>query len=225
LVSHLLHGEYEHSERYSVSASRPGVLCRDWKNDSDLSHVAVHRGRVLLGRRESTEVNVAKPLRALRKTSCYQRRAAGASQLAEIDQHGQGRLVFELRGDVSEKGEGSLGAQAGGINLNSHRQERLVGVEPTCRVWEARAWPLGQRRLVDRTSPHVRAGSGIRTPVTWLEARGLAAGPIPQRSREQSGRRGSRTLKARRSPDFKSGAVARRLALPNSRLIRPNGPQ
>jgi hypothetical protein len=33
--------------------------------------------------------------------------------------------------------------------------------------------------------------------------------------RSSSGRRGSRTLKAHRSPDFKSGAVALRLALPN----------
>jgi hypothetical protein len=37
----------------------------------------------------------------------------------------------------------------------------------------------------------IRAGSGIRTPVAWLEARSRAAGPIPQRFRFKSGRRGS----------------------------------
>jgi hypothetical protein len=51
------------------------------------------------------------------------------------------------------------------------------------------------------------AGSGIRTPVAWLEARSLAAGPIPQgQDSRLSGRRGSWTLKAHRSSDFESGA-------------------
>ncbi len=89
-------------------------------------------------------------------------------------------------------------------------RERPAGVEPACRTWEARAWPLGPGRC-----DHLSAGSGIRTPVAWLEARSRAAGPIPPRSsRESSGRRGSRTPKAYRSPEFESGAVASRLALP-----------
>jgi hypothetical protein len=27
------------------------------------------------------------------------------------------------------------------------KAERLAGVEPACQAWEARAWPLGQRRF------------------------------------------------------------------------------
>jgi hypothetical protein len=46
-----------------------------------------------------------------------------------------------------------------------------------------------------------------------LEARSRAIGPIPRTS---GGRRGSRTLKAHRSPGFEPGAVADRLALPSS---------
>ena len=70
------------------------------------------------------------------------------------------------------------------------------------------------------------AGSGIRTPVAWLEARSRAIGPIPQ---ETGGRRGSRTLKAHRSPGFEPGAVALRLALPHRRApaagIEPASPR
>ena len=58
------------------------------------------------------------------------------------------------------------------------------------------------------------AGSGSRTPVAWLEVRSRAIGPIPPHS-ESGGRRGSRTLKAHRSPGFGPGAVADRLALPS----------
>jgi hypothetical protein len=63
------------------------------------------------------------------------------------------------------------------------------------------------------------AGSGSRTPSAWLEARSRAIRPIPQTA---SGRRGSRTLKAHRSPGFEPGAVALRLALP-SRAISSGG--
>jgi hypothetical protein len=93
-------------------------------------------------------------------------------------------------------------------------RERPAGVEPACRAWEARAWPLGQGRRLSS------AGSGIRTPVARLKAGSRAAGPIPRSSRRSpipatdSGRRGSRTPKAHRSPDFESGAVANRLVLP-----------
>ena len=57
-----------------------------------------------------------------------------------------------------------------------------------------------------------RASCGSRTHVSGLE------GPCLCRSakdaRKRGGRRGSRTLKALRSPEFESGAVANRLALP-----------
>jgi hypothetical protein len=43
-------------------------------------------------------------------------------------------------------------------------------------------------------------------------------------SRFPSGRRGSRTLKAHRSPDFESGAVTHRLALPSTFRSRPQVP-
>jgi hypothetical protein len=59
-------------------------------------------------------------------------------------------------------------------------RERLAGVEPACQAWEARAWPLGQRRFLLIDQGISRAGSGNRTPVAWLEARSRTARPIPQ---------------------------------------------
>ena len=108
---------------------------------------------------------------------------------------------------------------------------RLIQSQGACRLADSRVRAprgsrtrlsgLGSPRLAARPGTHQpsrrsRAGSGIRTPVAWLEARSRAAGPIPQCS-SQGGRRGSRTLKAHRSPDFESGAVALRLALPHRR--------
>jgi hypothetical protein len=63
-------------------------------------------------------------------------------------------------------------------------RERPAGVEPAYRTWEARAWPRGPGRYAhsrfEVTEFRFIAGSGIRTPVAWLEARSRAAGPIPR---------------------------------------------
>ena len=101
-------------------------------------------------------------------------------------------------------------------------RDRPAGVEPACRAWEARP----DRSARDASDIASSAGSGSRTPVAWLEARCRALGPIP---RLAGGRRGSRTLKAHRSPGFKPGAVALRLALPHRRApaagIEPASPR
>ena len=101
-------------------------------------------------------------------------------------------------------------------------RERPAGVEPACRTWEARP----DRSARDASTVASSAGSGSRTPVAWLEARSHAVGPIP---RPAGGRRGSRTLKAHRSPGFEPGAVAVRLALPHRRApaagIEPASPR
>jgi hypothetical protein len=77
-------------------------------------------------------------------------------------------------------------------------RERPAGVEPACRTWAARAWPLGPGCHAHFSIPDARfqipnlrisAGSGIRTPVAWLEARSRATGPIPRCVRFRSGRR------------------------------------
>jgi hypothetical protein len=60
--------------------------------------------------------------------------------------------------------------------------------------------PHAGRSFDDLSIPVERLGGNRRSP------------PV---SRYWSGRRGSRTLKAHRSPDFKSGGVARQLALPS----------
>ena len=86
--------------------------------------------------------------------------------------------------------------------------------------------PAPDRSARDASTVASSAGSGIRTPIAWLEARSRALGPIP---RLAGGRRGSRTLKAHRSPGFEPGAVALRLALPYRRApaagIEPASPR
>ena len=71
---------------------------------------------------------------------------------------------------------------------------------------------MPDRSARDASAIASSAGSGSRTPIAWLEDRSRALGPIP---RPASGRRGSRTLKAHRSPGFGPGAVADRLVLPH----------
>src|SRR5262249_19012582 len=99
--------------------------------------------------------------------------------------------------------------------------------------------PRGSRtRLSDLATPRLTArpgthqpslrvrDRGVENPVAWLEVRSRAAGPIP---RPESGRRGSRTLKAHRSSGFGPGAVADRLVLPHRRApaagIEPASPR
>ena len=86
--------------------------------------------------------------------------------------------------------------------------------------------PAPDRSARDASTTASSAGSGSRTPVAWLEARSRAIGPIPRTS---GGRRGSRTLKAHRSPGFEPGAVALRLALPRRQApaagIEPASPR
>src|SRR5208282_2449926 len=86
--------------------------------------------------------------------------------------------------------------------------------------------PAPDRSARDASTVASSAGSGIRTPIAWLEARSRALGPIP---RLAGGRRGSRTLKAHCSPGFEPGAVARRLVLPYRRApaagIEPASPR
>ena len=70
------------------------------------------------------------------------------------------------------------------------------------------------QRAVGRRPPRVgRVPGGSRTRLSGLEDRRLGRSAT---GTSLSGRRGSRTLKARRSPGFRPGAVARRLALPCS---------
>ena len=73
-------------------------------------------------------------------------------------------------------------------------------------------------RLADSRVRHARVE--LACPVWKTGA--SAARPMTQRT--ASGRRGSRTLKAHRSPDLESGAVALRLALPTS-LREHRGPE
>ena len=114
-----------------------------------------------------------------------------------------------------------------------HGTVARVGVEPT--GTRLSTWPLcrfayhaiGQYDvresnppgLLERqaTSPEVerRIGQSARresNPPVLLG--GQVPGPLGHGHVVSSGRRGSRTLKARRSPGFKPGAVACRLALP-----------
>jgi hypothetical protein len=92
-------------------------------------------------------------------------------------------------------------------------RERPAGVEPACQTWKVRAWPPGPRRNTNRKR------SILNTETTKQTHSDLFFPPFPlfpsvKESSLSGGRRGSRTPKAHRSPEFESGAVANRLALP-----------
>ena len=99
--------------------------------------------------------------------------------------------------------------------------------------------PRGSRtRLSDLGSPRLTARPGTHQPSLRVRDRGVeprspgwkpGVVPLDQSRETAGGRRGSRTLKAHRSPGFEPGAVAHRLALPNRRApaagIEPASPR
>jgi hypothetical protein len=97
--------------------------------------------------------------------------------------------------------------------------------EPFCFVRSSGGWNRTSGLHVQSVAllPAVTAPESS-SRITSIREEGFEPSPSDSKSgglpvsRFPSGRRGSRTLKAHRSPDFESGAVTHRLALPSSLL-------
>ena len=126
------------------------------------------------------------------------------------------RAVFQFRGlesnqrpPRSERGVATSSNHPAVLYSETRQQQKGSGR----RIRTSVAWFKGRQPTVSR-SPRVPCGS--RTRLSSLEGWRLCRSAKGTFS-NQGGRRGSRTLKAHRSPDFESGAVTHRLALPSSR--------